>query len=101
MLINNEAELKALQKSCQDKAIILLFWASWDTSSETLKNMMQEMPKVYKNVRLGYVDCDESDLVDTLDVDTVQTLVIIHPEGSCKKTDKYIGIKPEQLTETV
>ena len=47
--------------------------------------MMEEMPKVYKNVRLAYVDCDESDLVETLDVETVQTLVVLHPEGSGKK----------------
>ena len=59
-----------------------MFWASWDESSELLKNMMNEMPKVYSKVRFAFVDCDESDLVDTLDVDTVQTLVCIHPEGS-------------------
>lgn len=57
--------------------------------------MMEEMPNVYNSVRFAYVDCDESDLVDTLDVDTVQTLVCLHPEGSEKKMDKYSGIKPE------
>ena len=51
--------------------MFILFWAAWDEGSEQLKGMMEEMPKVYKNVRLAYVDCDESDLVDTLDVENV------------------------------
>jgi len=69
--INTEEELKKIQKDNPDKPVILLFWASWDQASEVLKSMMTEMPKAYKSVRLGYVDCDESDLVDTLDVETV------------------------------
>jgi len=62
---------------------------------------MQEMPKAYHSVCLGYVDCDESDLVDTLDVETVQTVVVIHPEWTMKKADKHLGVVPEQLTEIV
>ena len=62
---------------------------------------MEEMPKAYKSVILTYVDCDESDLVDTLDVDTVQTLCVVHPEGSGKQLEKYPGIKPGDLTEIV
>jgi len=50
---------------------------------------MEEMPKAYKSVRLVYVDCDDSDLVDVLDIDTVQTIVVLHPEGSSKKLEKH------------
>ena len=63
--------------------------------------MMDEMPKAYNNVRLTYVDCDESDLVDTFDVDTVQTIMVLHPEGACKQADKHLGVNPDQLTEIV
>lgn len=59
-------DLNKLKKVCTDKAILILFWASWDESSESLKSMMEEMPKAYKNLRFAYVDCDESDLVETL-----------------------------------
>jgi thioredoxin-like negative regulator of GroEL len=93
--LETEDDLKTLKKACTDKAILVLFWAEWDESSQALKGMMEEMPNVYNSVRFAYVDCDESDLVDTLDVDTVQTLVCLHPEGSEKKMDKYSGIKPE------
>ena len=100
-LVNTEEDLKALKKECTDKAIFILFWASWDESSETLKSMMEEMPSVYQNLRLAYVNCDESDLVDVLEVETVQTIVVIHPEGSGKKDEKHLGVRPEQLTELV
>jgi hypothetical protein len=33
--------------------------------------MIEEMPAQYKSLRFLYVDCDESELVDVLDVDTV------------------------------
>jgi hypothetical protein len=49
---------------------------------------MEEMPKVYQNVRLAYCDSEESDLVDTLDVETVQTIVVIHPQGSGRDLEK-------------
>ena len=62
---------------------------------------MEEMPNVYQNVQLAYVDCDESDLVDTLEVENVQTLVVVHPEGSGKKTEKSVGIKPTELSDLV
>ena len=93
--LTDEASLNELKKKCTDKPILVLFWASWDESSEQLKGMMEEMPKAYSSLSLAYVDCDESDLVDTLEVDTVQTLVVVHPEGSNKGLDKYSGIKPE------
>ena len=69
--LDSEDELKELKKQCTDRAIMILFWASWDEGSEQLKGMMEEMPKVYSSVRLAYVDCDSSDLVDTLDVENV------------------------------
>jgi len=56
---------------------------------------------VYQSVRLVYVDCDDSELVDTLEIDTVQTLVCIHPEGSDKKQETITGVKPEQLTSLI
>lgn len=93
--LTDEASLTDLKKKCTDKPILILFWASWDESSEQLKGMMEEMPKAYSSLSLAYVDCDESDLVDTLDVDTVQTLVVVHPEGSNKSIEKHSGIKPE------
>ena len=63
--------------------------------------MMEEMPKAYKNVKLTFVDCDESDLVEVLDIENVQTLVVLHPEGSGKDMEKVVGVKPEQLTQVV
>lgn len=80
--LETEDDLKSLKKVATDKAIVILFWAEWDESSNNLKSMMEEMPNVYQSLLFAYVNCDESDLVDTLDVDTVQTLVCIHPEGS-------------------
>ena len=80
---------------------MVLFWASWDETSEQLKGMMEEMPKNYGSLTFAYVDCDESELVDTLDVETIQTLVCLHPDGSNKKMEQIAGIKPEQLTELV
>lgn len=99
--LDTEDELKELKKVCTDRAIFVLFWASWDEGSEQLKGMMEELPKMYQNVRFAYVDCDSSDLVDTLDVENVQTLVVIHPEGSGRQTAQQIGVKAEQLTELV
>ena len=69
--LDTEQELKDLKKVCTDRAIFVLFWASWDEGSEQLKGMMEELPKVYQNVRFAFVDCDSSDLVDTLDVENV------------------------------
>lgn len=99
--LENEADLNKVKKDCSDKAIIILFWASWDDNSETLKGMIEEMPKVYKNLQFAYVDCDESDLVDTFDVENVQTVVTVHPEGSGKKNETSVGIKPADLTSLV
>ena len=63
--------------------------------------MMEEMPNVYRNVRLAYVDTDMSDLVDTYDIEMVQTLIVLHPECSEKSIVKKVGIKPEELTSMV
>ena len=99
--LGTEDDLKKLKNKCTDKPIIALFWASWDEGSEALKSMMEEMPKAYKNVKLTFVDCDESDLVEVLDIENVQTLVVLHPEGSGKDMEKVVGVKPEQLTQVV
>lgn len=101
MLLNTEAELKTLKKKCSDRPIIVLFWASWDENSTLLKNMMAQMPQAYNKVQLAYVDCDESELVDVLDVDTVQTVAVIHPDIAIREMEKKAGVKPEQLTELV
>lgn len=69
--LQTEEDLNKVKKDCADKAIVILFWAEWDDNSETLKGMMEEMPKVYPNLQFAYVDCDESDLVDTLKVENV------------------------------
>jgi hypothetical protein len=59
---------------------MILCWASWDKISENLKSMMEEMPKVYQNIRFLYIDCDEAeDIIDFLNVDSVQTVVVMHP----------------------
>jgi thioredoxin-like negative regulator of GroEL len=51
---------------------MILCWASWDNISENLKSMMEEMPKIYKNITFLYIDCDEAeDIIDYLNVDTV------------------------------
>ena len=62
---------------------------------------MSEMPKVYDKVQLAFVDSDESDLVDVLEIENVQTVVVIHPEVACKKPEKVQVGTPEQLTELV
>lgn len=100
-LATNE-DLEKMKAKCLDKPIIVLLWASWDEHSQNLLKMMEEMPKVYQNVQVAYVDCDEAeDLVDALDVETVQTIVILHPTGANKATEKIEGIKAEALTEVV
>ena len=99
--MDTEADLNKLKKDTAEKAIVILFWASWDENSEKIKSMMEEMPKVYTNLKFAYVDCDESELVDTLDVENVQTLVTIHPEGSGKKAETSVGISPSDLTSLV
>jgi len=99
--LDTDEDLKKLKERCTDKPIVILCWAEWDETSQNLKQMMEEMPKVYQSVFVAYIDCDESDLVDTLNVDTVQTVVILHPDGSMRKTEKIEGIKPEKLTEVV
>lgn len=101
VLLNTEAEFKNLKKKCTEKPILVLFWASWDENSSLLKNMMAEMPQAYTKVQLAYVDCDESELVDVLDIDTVQTIAVIHPDLAIKPVEKKTGVKPEQLTELV
>ena len=99
--LKTEADLNKIKKDCADKGIVILFWASWDDASEHLKSMMEEMPKVYSNLRFAFVDCDESDLVDTLTVENVQTVVCVHPEGSGKDPTQSVGIKPQELTELI
>lgn len=94
-------DLKKLQQRCTDKPIVILCWAEWDETSQNLKQMMEEMPKVYHSLFVAYIDCDESDLIDTLNVETVQTVVILHPEGSMRKMEKIEGIIPQKLTEVV
>ena len=101
MELKTESDFKALHKKCTDKPIFVLFWADWDQGSSNLKTMMAEMPKVYQSVRFAYVDCDESDLVDFFEVDSVQAIVICHPENSLKKNETHNGIKPESLTQLV
>ena len=54
--------MKNIKKQCTDRALYILFWASWDEGSNALKNMMEELPNVYRNVRLAYVDTDMSGL---------------------------------------
>ena len=78
-------------------------WASWDSHSQNLLSMLQEMPSIYKNVQVAYVDCDEAeDLIDSLDVDTVQTVVVLHPIGSeSRSNEKIEGIRAETLTDIV
>ena len=99
--MDTEADLNKLKKDTAEKAIVILFWASWDENSEKIKSMMEEMPKVYSNLKFAYVDCDESELVDTFDVENVQTVVTIHPEGSGKKAEERVGISPSDLTSLV
>ena len=95
-------DLEELHNKCTDRALLLLCWASWDQPSDALKSQLEEVPKVYKNVRVAYIDCDEADeLIDELDVDTVQTLVIIHPDGSGSTMEKHLGLTPEKLTGLV
>ena len=43
-------DLDKLKGANAGKAIVILFWAEWDDNSETLKSMMEEMPKVYQNL---------------------------------------------------
>lgn len=85
--LTTEAELNKLKGESTDKPILILFWASWDEPSSLLKSMLEEMPTVYKSVNFASVDCDESELVDTLNVDSLQSIVILHPEGSDRKQE--------------
>lgn len=65
-----------------------------------LKSQLEEVPKVFKNLRVIYIDCDEAeDLVDELDVDTVQTLVVIHPQESKKPIERHLGLTADKLND--
>lgn len=42
--------------------------------------MIEEMPQVYTNIVFTYINCDDAeDIIEFLNVDTVQTVVVIHP----------------------
>ena len=105
-MVNTMKELESLKQKCLDCPIILLTWASWDTHSQNLLSMMQEMPAIYANVQVAYVDCDEEEaggLVEGMGVDSVQTIIIMHPLGAAEPRDTQTieGVRAEQLTEIV
>ena len=100
--LSNLEELNKLKKSCTEKGIIILFWASWDGPSETLKSMMEEMPKVYQNLHFAYVDADDAEeLIDHFAIENVQSVAIVHPERSGKATETKVGISATDLSELV
>lgn len=81
---------------------MLLCWADWDAASMALLTMLEEVPKVYENVVPCYIDCDEAEeILEKLDVETVQTLVVMHPEGRVIEDEKVLGLDPETLTKLV
>jgi len=57
--------------------------------------MMEEMPKFFNKIVFTYIDTDESEVVDTLNLDSVQTVLLLHPATSGKKEEKIVGIRPE------
>jgi len=57
--------------------------------------MMEEMPKFFNKIVFTYIDTDESEVVDTLNLDSVQTVLLLHPATSDKKEEKIVGIRPE------
>lgn len=57
--------------------------------------MMEEMPKFFNKIVFTYIDTDESEVVDTLNLDSVQTVLLLHPASSGKKEEKIVGIRPE------
>jgi len=57
--------------------------------------MMEEMPKFFNKIVFTYIDTDESEIVDTLNLDSVQTVLLLHPTTSGKKEEKIVGIRPE------
>ena len=66
--------------------------------------MMEEMPKVYQNVQLAYVDADDSasdELIEHFGVENVQTVVVVHPEKTGRDKDLKVGISATDLTELV
>ena len=71
-LLTTLKELNDVKKTCTEKAIVILFWAEWDDRSDTLRSMMEEMPKVYKNIHLAYINCDDSEeMIDHFGVENV------------------------------
>ena len=71
---------------------MLLFWADWDDNSELLRKKMEIMTKKYKNLRFAYTDFEESELTSILDIEIVQTIVVLHPYNSGYETIKKVGI---------
>ena len=100
--LNTLEELNKLRKTCTEKGIVVLVWASWDSPSETLKSMMEEMPKVYQNLHFAYVDADDAEeLIDHFAVENVQSVAIVHPERSGKATETKVGISATDLSTLV
>ena len=56
---------------------------------------MEEAHNVYKHIKTAFVNADDDEteeLLDEIKVETVQTLVVFHPEGSQKEIERYPGI---------
>ena len=62
---------------------------------------MEVMTKKYKNCRFAYIDFEESELTSILDVEIVQTVVVLHPYNSGYETIKDVGITTLRMSKLV
>lgn len=56
--VKDEAELKAIRDKATDKAVCLLFWASWHEPCNIIKGQLEEMPSHYSRIVFTWVSID-------------------------------------------
>ena len=97
-------QYKKLRTATTDKAILVLFAAEWDESSQLLKQMLQERANQELSgmvtTLLAWVDCDAGeDLVEHFDIDVVPSLVVLLPHK--QQPEVLAGVTPDQLNGKV
>jgi len=79
---------------------VILLSADWDEQSKHVKSMISEMPATFPALKFCWVDCDKSeDLVDHFSVDSVPSLILVHPHKMSPTVLQ--GVTPEQVTSTI
>lgn len=98
--ITNQEEFNKLRNSVKDKGVVVLCVAEWYEPCKVIKENVQEMVKIYKDLVFTWVDCDKfTDLVEKHGVDTAPTVLIFHPHNA--DVSKIVNPSPEALNEEI